>query len=274
VQIEIERIGPEKAAKYLEKNENRTLSQKGLKRLVVEMENGTWKQNGDPIRFSNGALVDGQHRLTAIISADYTGNFVVIRDIEKEALPTIDVGRRRSAADAVYMSNHKSMGPRMCNYLAKAASWEIKYLQKSLFMSSLATNEEILKKIEEEPELIECVEYMHKFPSKQRPVANLGLSSFLFFHFRQSNVGRAISFFDGLYSGANLSVGSPVLIVRNIFIEDKNRTGKKTWGLQGGMKATMLIVAWNSYIFGDSINSSRSFHNKVRKAKNGFIEIV
>jgi hypothetical protein len=83
LQIAIEPINPKRAVEYLAMNKcNRPLSQNHVNFLSREMTKGDWKMAGDPIRFSDkGYLLDGQHRLLALMHSNMTLDFVVMKKI-------------------------------------------------------------------------------------------------------------------------------------------------------------------------------------------------
>ena len=102
VQISIERISPEVAACMLEKNtHNRAI---GRQPLDYAMLTGQWVLNGDAIVFSEeGVLLNGQHRLTALVKTNTSADFIVARGIKREAQVTMDVGKKRTLADYLKM---------------------------------------------------------------------------------------------------------------------------------------------------------------------------
>src|SRR5256885_4562153 len=65
-------ITPKKAAEYLERNTaNRPLSAKTVRDFAAAMRRGEWQVTHQGIAFdTTRALVDGQHRLAAIVQAD------------------------------------------------------------------------------------------------------------------------------------------------------------------------------------------------------------
>ena len=90
--IEIETITPEIAQVWLEKNtNNRTIRQMVVDRYADEMCSGAWKLNAETIKFSrDGTLLDGQHRLWAVVESKVTIQSFVARGISADALQTID----------------------------------------------------------------------------------------------------------------------------------------------------------------------------------------
>lgn len=70
---------------------NRPLRKAVVQRYATDMENGDWQDNGDPIRFdTNGRLIDGQHRLEAVILSDTPIDAWVLRGLKPETQKTMD----------------------------------------------------------------------------------------------------------------------------------------------------------------------------------------
>lgn len=100
LQITEELITPELAKSYLSNQAlNRAVTMTYVKRLADDISNNRWLEEGDPIKFSDaGKLIDGQHRLNAVIEAGKPQKFVVLRGYKKEAMSVLDTGKARSAA--------------------------------------------------------------------------------------------------------------------------------------------------------------------------------
>jgi hypothetical protein len=102
-----EHITPEVALQYLDLMPvNRRLSQARVDRLTSTMAAGTWNEHlVDPLRFdTNGHLIDGQHRLWALVSSGVSLNFFVARNIPLDGIYLIDTGRARTLADALHIN--------------------------------------------------------------------------------------------------------------------------------------------------------------------------
>lgn len=101
----IEHITPEIAKEYLEKNiNNRKPSTSRIKMYADDMASGKWQANGDAIRFNvSGALIDGQHRLMAVVKSGVTVDMIVIRNISDD-VTLIDRGQARTTAQTLSMS--------------------------------------------------------------------------------------------------------------------------------------------------------------------------
>lgn len=85
-------VTPELAEKFLIQNtRNRKLRSAHLKAIVRELKEGKWQFNGDALRFdSKGTLVDGQHRLHAILLSGVTAKTLVMFGLAPEVYEDID----------------------------------------------------------------------------------------------------------------------------------------------------------------------------------------
>jgi hypothetical protein len=105
MKTEIRKISPEIAKNMLLLNpNNRRLSKSHVDFLTKEMINNNWIFDGQPIRFNHsGGLLDGQHRLNAIINSKTTQEFLIVSDIRNDAFKVMDTGRARTAGDVLHI---------------------------------------------------------------------------------------------------------------------------------------------------------------------------
>jgi hypothetical protein len=103
ITAEVENVTPEMAASWLEFNtRNRSVAKLHVTVLAEEMQRGAWHLSGEAIKFApDGTLLDGQHRLHAIIASGMTVPMLVVRGVEHDAQATLDTGRKRGAGDAL-----------------------------------------------------------------------------------------------------------------------------------------------------------------------------
>lgn len=103
IDMRTEMIGPGRAKELLEKNgTNRNISIGTVKAYAKMMRNGDWDFTPQGITISKtGNLIDGQHRLSAIIMADVTIPVCVFITSEHENAMGVmlDRGKIRSATD-------------------------------------------------------------------------------------------------------------------------------------------------------------------------------
>lgn len=100
-ELSIERITPQRALEYLEKTiGNRKLRNEQVVAYAAQMTRGEWRVNNNAITFdSNGNLIDGHHRLYAVVIADIVVTMSVLRGVDPEARFTIDTGVVRDMTD-------------------------------------------------------------------------------------------------------------------------------------------------------------------------------
>ena len=101
-------VSPEIANRWLDRNtKNRHVRPATVKKYARDMAAGRWQITGEGVKFSaDGALLDGQHRLAAIIESGATVPLFVMRGIASEAQRVMDTGRARTASDALTMKSH------------------------------------------------------------------------------------------------------------------------------------------------------------------------
>jgi len=102
VQFKTMVISPEVAARFMEKNhpKNRPVSRAWVKRLSKMMSDGVFLQTHQAICFDeDGYLIDGQHRLSAVIHSGKTVVMSVCTGLNHAAFSAMDCGKGRTTSD-------------------------------------------------------------------------------------------------------------------------------------------------------------------------------
>lgn len=101
--LRVEIITPEIAQQYLLFNtSNRTLRKSLVSQYARDMSAGNWKLTHQGVAFNcDGTLLDGQHRLQAIIESGVAVRMVVARGIDTKSQLVMDDHAKRSAGDAL-----------------------------------------------------------------------------------------------------------------------------------------------------------------------------
>lgn len=96
-------ITPEKASEYLKMNtHNRTVNKNVVMHYAKIMTDGNWELTPEGISFDEyGRLLDGQHRLEAILKSGVSVKMIVSRGFTKNAFPHINTGKSRTASDVL-----------------------------------------------------------------------------------------------------------------------------------------------------------------------------
>jgi hypothetical protein len=245
MRIEKQLITPEIAQELLRKNENnRRVKQPCVLRYSQEMTEGRWKEDtGEMIKISKtGKVLDGQHRLKAVLHSGVSVHFHVAYGLNDEIFDVLDTGSVRNATDSFYISGVKNSNavPSMIslNY-ALSRGGRDKSMQKNAKLS----NSELLDKYNENPIFWDDVSrksitWYHNFSKILVPSIIGGLYSM--FHSRDSK--QAELFMIQLCEGVDIT-NSTIIILRNILLKDKISAKK----MPVNMKVALIIKCWNFY---------------------------
>lgn len=101
MKAEIRTVTPEEAKLLLQNNSNnRAIRQKRVESYAKDMINGNWNLTGQGITIDkNGQILDGQHRLSAIVLANKPIEMLVVTEADRCA--TYDAGLVRSNLDKI-----------------------------------------------------------------------------------------------------------------------------------------------------------------------------
>lgn len=233
-----ELISPFTATTWLQQNtNNRRVSKVIVDRYAKAMSNGEWKSNGQAIIFNKeGKLIDGQHRLSAIVKSGVFVKMLVTRDVEDDAFDTIDIGKVRRNSDFLYIKGFKYQ-----SCLAAA----VKILYNYDAEQYITHNEggtspspaELFKIIEDNPGIFNSVSFCHNLPN--RSVLGPSTAAGLHYVFSRIDIEKADEFFNKLYRGDGLSSGSPILALRNKMMAYRGALPRKK------IVIAMIIKTWN-----------------------------
>jgi len=115
IEVSVQLITPEDAKTLLQTNvNNRNLSRRRVEMYANDIKRGMWKLTGDSIKLAKNPktgevrLIDGQHRLHAIVSANVAVQTVVATGLDEDAFSVIDRGKTRTYNDVLNMSKIKN----------------------------------------------------------------------------------------------------------------------------------------------------------------------
>jgi hypothetical protein len=100
----VEEITPEIANRYIARNTGlqRKISRRALESYVSELNAGGWQLNGEAIVFGkSGLLLNGQHRLVAIMKSGKPMTTLVVYGIDDSKVYLYDLQLRRSAKNTL-----------------------------------------------------------------------------------------------------------------------------------------------------------------------------
>lgn len=242
--VTVETITPKLAEKWLAMNtENRPMSPRHVKLLAKQIREGRWQLNYETIKFDeNGRLMDGQHRLKAIMEADRAVRSAVAREVDTQAFSTIDTGRRRMGNDVLAIA-----GEANCSTLAAALRIVLIYEVLGTYDSSvgLVSNDDLLQTLEEHPGIRDWVSRS----LRGRHLLEGSMSAGFGYLFAQKSKEKAEAFFDALETGVDLKEGSPVLLLRERLASNRAARAR----LARREIAALVVKAWNEFREGKKI---------------------
>jgi hypothetical protein len=106
IEVYFAKVGPDEARELLKLNTKgqRMISEHAVERYAGDMATQDWIINGDTIKISkDNELLDGQHRLTSIVVSGEAQVLLIVWGVDKDAMLTIDAGRKRTYADLLRM---------------------------------------------------------------------------------------------------------------------------------------------------------------------------
>jgi len=244
--VTLEHITPQIAAQMLEANTNNRPARDGLVQSYAEdMRAGRWQTNGDAIRFNvNGQLIDGQHRLFAVVRSGVHISSLVIRNLPPEAFQTIDGGATRKAGDLLNLMDVKN-----ANSVASVARMAILY-ETGLIQQRKVSRTSIVEFVEQHPYTVEAVRLGR--PAGRGGHLNAAPVSTVIFLANERRLydDEITSFLEGIVEGARLERGDPRLALREWSVNERMRNHGK---LNTIVTFAAVARAWNAYAKGERL---------------------
>jgi len=236
-------ITPDIALAYLGMNNgNRPLNELHVSNLAGAMTRGEWMFNGDSIRMTkSGKLIDGQHRLNAIIKCGLPQKIMVVTGLDDDAFLTIDCGRARGAQDSLAIQGYQAT-----TTLATTARYLLNIISGTSLCNqtgrSKSTSTQVLNVIKKYPDLQTSAKYGAS--KKARKYFGPALLSFCHYWFIKHDYVAGTCFFQEIESGDYSYKNSPVLALKEKLV-DNAVSNKK---LQRDEKAAYVFAAFNKYM--------------------------
>lgn len=252
-------ITPSLAKDLLKKNGiNRALDKHLIAEYAREMRNGLWYEyTYESIKLAeDGTLMDGQHRLTALIDANVSLTFKIDYGLDKIAFKYLDSGKRRTAGDKFHCAgilNSRNMAAGIRRYLILKEGHIIGNFKGG--GSKKISDAELLSIYESSPKLYTAAHQMgEQWYNKSGRL--LRVTEFMAFHlyFREINEDDAYTFMSKFGEGINLTEGDPIKLLRERLTTAKMNP---TMNLSGYAKTGLIIKAWNHFRKNDSIKMLR-----------------
>lgn len=236
--LQVLTVTPEMAEQWLEKNtHNRTLTKDHVQQLARAMANGEWELTYEAIRFNgDGTLIDGQHRLAAIVKSGVPIQTAVVFNLPRTTQLVVDGGKKRRLSDALQLR-----GEANATTLASALSYLHTYRISDTIGRATCTVKEGLSLLEANPDMRQSV-------AASRPAARIiryphGMGAALHYIFWEIDSDDADDFWTTLAHGTNLAERDPIFLLRRR-MEDNAASSHK---LQRVTIWAYTVKAWNAW---------------------------
>lgn len=218
----VETVTPELAISMLDNNKvNRPLNEQHVKRIARQIIEGKWHYNGDSIKLSRlNDVLDGQHRLWAVIEAKQSIETVIVRGLEPEAFATIDTLRKpRSGADVLALhdvTHHRVVISTSLQWLIR---WQRKILETYRAPINRIENSDIEQAFADNPGIVRAADRA----SKCRGLTSAGMIAFFYFILTNRNADMAERMVHTLENPAGVGVNDPFFRLRAHLTGDSNK---------------------------------------------------
>lgn len=274
---ELMTVTPDIAREWLKRNHhNRAVVKTVVERYARDMAAGEWKITHQGIAFApDGSLLDGQHRLMAIVASGVTIISNVTQGVSEEAFIAMDGGKSRTLADRLVLFKDPE-----ANRLA--VSFVVAYAVATHKFNGRPTADETDDLFLELAEGITAAVHTFKLHGKRKGLCRSAYGAALAVYIQKHPIqGKA--FLEKYFSGINLSMGDPALTLREAIIQERIEESVYTqyWKTIGatladakGSKISKLVTATrdpmgNIYHSLENIRRATTYKGlKTRNAKN------
>lgn len=252
LEFEKVKITPPTAARWLRWNPiNRKLNQEAINALAQVILRGEWDVNADTIKFTrHGYLMDGQHRLSAVVKANEPITSFVARGLEPVSMLTLDQGRMRRLSDFLQMR-----GELNSEVLAGAINFIWSYERHGVIHKTRG---------ERKPSVRQALELLVNRPDIPHSVSigmrigkslkgGSGLWAACHHICAQIDPQDADEFFSRTHRGDLLLEGDPIYALRERFFA-LQRSGERTTPYY---RSNLIFKAWNAWRHGEQIQILR-----------------
>ncbi|MFC3126141.1 hypothetical protein ACFOD4_13820 [Pseudoroseomonas globiformis] len=219
--LAIEDIGPEMAEAYLTHNtRNRKIVAAHVDAIARDIRAGNWMMNAQPICFSrSGRLLNGQHRLSAVVQAGEAIEVPVMRGLPEEAYDTYDIHAKKGPQLGAAFDN---FGDRPLIAAAAVLLWK-RELKPAGTRNAKPTPAEVMKIVEQHPRLLE----MRTFGRKMIEFGRGSVLAYAAYCIERDDPELGRIFLERFETGADLPRGHLILELRKrMQILRRERTGQ------------------------------------------------
>jgi len=251
-------VTPKQAQAWLEGNvDNRSLRENRVVHLAGVLQRGEWELTGDAIVFdTDGTLLNGQHRLTAVVVSGVPARFLVLRGVPPKVQEVMDTGLSRTLGDQL-----QRRGVPYYTYVSSALFWlhRLEYAEATGIAhyaepTMRPTFRQLLKLYEENLDLVDEAPRIGKHVNNLRVRAGATLA---LYHrlgkIEDENIEAEVDiFFKNWLEGTGLKANDPIWRLREWCVEDAAK--RHTKGRAPDYRfVAYVLTAWNKWRDGEPV---------------------
>ncbi|MDT4923375.1 MAG: hypothetical protein QOG01_1088 [Pseudonocardiales bacterium] len=256
----VQKVTPVKAAEMLSANtSNRPLSRSTVRAFAEAMGRGDWLVTHQGIAFdTRGVLVDGQHRLAAIVEADVPVEMTVFTDVEPDTFDVLDTGKKRNAADVLAIEGEKSS-----TLLAAMVRtiWQYENRPEATWSGGAAavTNHQIVQSLAAHPKIRDFVAVGERIASETGMIKSAaGAAAYLVEQANKTKKAQLAEWHEGVIDGAGLGKTDPRLVFRRtMFAMARKQAGVVQRRRDNREHVALYLKAFNAWATGEKITQLR-----------------
>jgi hypothetical protein len=246
-----QRITPDMARVMLGSNKNnRKLRKHRVRQYAEEMLRGQWQVTGEAIKFAkDGSLLDGQHRLHAIVESGVTVEMLVVGDLDLSTFKVLDSGMTRRPVDvlrALGVTNGTQKAAAVRAYIAADAGIDV---TNTHHLASLVTRTDVANFVIDNDELVNDAMRAATAAYNTCRGSRPSWGALYMLISKKHGQAEAEMFFRSIVDGSGLSDGDPRLTLRNWSVRHGSRTKSE--------HLASYVRAWNAYKDGEKMHILR-----------------
>ncbi len=252
VNAKVELITPSLAKSYVDDlAHNRGLVEAHVHGLAAQMKAGAWDENGQGIIFdTKGRLIDGQHRMTAVIEAGIPIKMLVVRGVESSAFDTIDTGRGRGGRDVLSIEGY-DLSNQYAPMLTYVYRWTRGLFPSYNWRTGYATNSDLLALAKKYPETHDSLRWAYNRPRDEKMLT--GKPSIAFAHWLTTRTRPTIAkrFWSEYVNGDGPKDAASMLFRKRVLVSITTSDRKSK--LSPVHTVAIAATAWNYYATGRDV---------------------
>lgn len=248
--VAVVKVTPKLATHWLQLlHENqRALRTRNLAHLKESAIAGDWvADNGATIVLDvNGTVIDGQHRLVAVVETGVTLTMVVCWNCQENSIVTIDTGASRTLANILRfygVLNYTGISGMANSILSyESCGYPDQSPSKTKAVEFAMQNQELLQ---------ECF----KQGGKAYPIVPSALAGFLYYYYKKVNAERAVEMFRQ-FKHSTLVRSNAIDILKNRMVLINGSATRRRAAISQKWRVALVIKAFNAYFCEEDITPS------------------